>query len=220
MSTAENIFEIEDASAADNYLDTMNHIDPRTGYAYNEMKEASDLWHKSLDRAIKKGDFDGLGKYITDDCEMTFCIPGIDPNFFARPLTVKGKAEVLRVIKANQVLGVPSWSYTWRDCFIDPRKAFILYVWDETSPYQKKDGTCWKNGNFGTTRLHYAGSYQVNNIVDITDTEYRLALKEELIAAGIAPQEMIDEMKAYKAVFAEDQKVWKSHIDELRKNAK
>jgi len=219
MSKTKNIFETEDLSSEESYLDTMSSIDPRTGYAYSELKEFSELWHKSLDRAIKKGDFSLLSKFLTDDCEMTFCIPGIDPNFFNRPLTVKGKEEVLRVIEERQVLGVPGWSYSWRECFIDPRKAVILYVWDETSPFKKKDGSNWKNANFGTTRLHYAGSYQIKKIVDITDTEYRLALKEELIAAGIAPQEMIDEMKAYKAAFAEDQKVWWAHIEDLKKKA-
>lgn len=219
MSKTENIFDRENANVDDNYLDSMDKINPRCGYAYSELKEFSDLWHKTLDRAIKKGDFNILGKYLTDDCKMTFCIPGIDPTFFNRPLSVAGKDEVLRVIKEKQVLGVPGWSYTWRECFVDPRKAVILYIWDETSPYKKKDGTYWKNANFGSTRLHYAGSYQINNIVDITDTEYRLALKEELIAAGLAPQEIIDEMNAYKAAFAEDQKMWNAHIEELRKSA-
>ena len=91
----------------------------------------------------------------------------------------------------------------------------ILYVCQEISPYLQKDGTPFRNPQYATYRLHYCGSYQINKIVDISEKTLRFRCKEEIVAAGLAPQEMIDEVNAYYERNAKDADEWTAYLKDL-----
>lgn len=79
----------------------------------------------------------------------------------------------------------------------------------------KEDGTPFATRCLGSTRIHYAGSYKMREIEIIVDPEYLVATKDELVAAGLAPESMVKEQEDYYRQMAEDQKVWDAHLLEL-----
>lgn len=186
-------------------------------WSRGELEEFSRIWHKSIDHARANGTFDDLKKFFTQDCDFTWCVPGIKPSYLQKTTHVTGADEIVEEVKKNNLFGIQGWKRPWTHCFIDSYQGVILYIWDEISPYLKKDGTPFTTRCPGTTRIHYAGSYKIKQIEIINDPEYMVALKDELIAAGLAPQEMIQAQEEYYLNMAEDQKVWDAHLAELER---
>jgi hypothetical protein len=206
--------ETEEQENYEGDMDAMNIRD----FVYGELKDFADKWNHALTRALKRNDMDSLAKFLTDDCEMYFCVPGHWPDLFHRPLYAKGKENVMRVIKEQNILGYPGWDNPWFRLAIDPRKAVLFYMYDIISPYKKKDGSFWQCGNYCTTQLHYAGAMKIKKIVDVTDREYMVNLKRELVAAHVAPLEMVQEVNEYVAQYEEDEKAWQAFLGEVRAN--
>ena len=208
------------------YADNMENIDPRGQFSYAELKDFADVyWLKSLNRCARKKDFSAMERYLTDDVEMIVPYIDIEPPFFKRPPVIKGKEAVMKAITEDHVLGYPGWSYSFANLgymnqygnglIIDPRKSIVFMKLLEVSPYMKKDGTPFRNPAYLTMRLHYAGSFQVNKIVLVYEPFTRLRAKQEIIAAGLAPQEMIDEVNARYALFREQAKAWSDYLKQL-----
>lgn len=208
------------------FADNMDNIDPRGQFSYAELKDFADnYWLKSMNRCSRKKDFSAMERYLTEDVEMIIPYLDIEPPFFKRPPVIQGKEAVMKAITQEQAIGVPGWSYSYANfgylntqgigLIIDPRKSVILMKLLEISPYLKKDGTPFRNPAYITVRLHYSGSFQVNKIVMLYEPFTRLRAKQEIIAAGLAPQELIDEMNDRYALFACQAKAWGDYLKQL-----
>ena len=209
-----------------NFMDSVDNIDPRCEYAYCELKDFMETqWYKTLCRCLRKNNLDPMERFLTDDVELVRCVPGIEPPFFGVPEVIKGKEAVMKAIKEEYALGIPGWSYPLGNfgynndsgvpMLIDSRKGVIIYKVEEISPYLKKDGTPFRNPQYDTFRLHYAGAYKVNKIVEIGEQELRMRTMEEIEAAGLAPQDIKDRAAAYHKMCAEFADKWSAYLKDL-----
>lgn len=207
------------------YADNMDNIDPRGQFSYGELKDFADMyWLKSVNRCSRKKDFSGMERFLTDDCEIIYSPIDIEPPFFKIPAHRKGKEAVMAAINEGH-LAFPGWTYAYANfgymndfgngLIIDPRKSVIIMKLLELSPYMKNDGTPFRNSGYITVRLYYAGAFQVKKIVLVYEPMLRLRAKQEIIAAGLAPQEMIDEVNARYALFREQAKAWGDYLKKL-----
>ena len=182
-----------------------------------ELEEFTEIWHKAIDYSLDQGDFEELGKFLLDDCVISWCVPGIKPSFFDKQRTAVGPEEIVKQIEKNHLFGIPGWKRPWDYYFVDSRKGVILYFWKEISPYKRSDGTLFSTRTTGTTRIHYGGNYQIQRIEIVEDPEYRVATIDELIAAGLAPGWMIREQEEYYRHLDQDKKMWADHLEELER---
>ena len=208
------------------YDDNMDKIDPRGQFSYAELKDFADMyWLKSLNRCARKKDFSAMERYLTDDVEMVVPYMDIEPPFFGKDPVIKGKSAVMKAITEDYVLAYPGWNYSYANfgymndlhigLIIDPRKSIIFMKLLEVSPYMKKDGTPFRNSAYLTARLYYAGSFQVKKIVLVYEPFTRLRVLQEIIAAGLASQEIIDRVNARYALFDKQAKEWSNYLKKL-----
>jgi hypothetical protein len=192
-------------------------VNPRT-FNYSELLEFMNIWKSDLEKCRKKQDFSRLGKFFTDDCVFNYTQFGHNSEYLRpNPFEVVGPKGIVDAIQAGNLLGLNGWSYPWFFYVIDPRKANILYFYQAVSPYEKEDGTFFKTATTGITRLHYAGSYQIDYIDDLYDYEYQHDLEEELVIRRIAPPNMVARVDANNARMEEDRKKFKAYTAELRR---
>ena len=208
------------------YADNMENIDPRGQYSYAELKDfATDYWLKSLNRCARKGDFSAMERYLTDDVELIYPHIDIEPPFFGKPAGIKGKEAVMKAFCEDQILAFPGWTYSYANLgymndfgnglIIDPRKSIVFMKLQEISPYLKKDGTPFRNSAYLTARFYYAGGFQVKKIVLLYEPFTRLRAQQEIIAAGLAPQDMVDRVNERYAIFARQAKEWGDYLKKL-----
>ncbi len=200
-----------------NTWDTLVTNENLMQWTRGELEEFSRIWHNAIDACQKSGNNEPMKKFFKSDAEAIWCVPGIKPSYFHKQKTAVGPDAIVDAISRNELLGIKGWKRPWTECIIDSHKGVIIYFWDEISPYMKKDGTPFKTNTFGTTRLEYAGSYQISKMEIIEDPEYRVALIDELIAAGFASTEMIQKQNAYYNNLEEDRKQWNAHLAELER---
>lgn len=212
--TMENDAHVFDKIDDGNYAAHVNDIDCHN-YAPVELKEFAELWKKALIKARKTRDLAPVARYMTDDFKYTWCLPGVDPSFFNKTVEACGKQTVLDTVDKDVFLGIEGWDYPWIETYIDPRKGVIFYLWKEITPYQKNDGTYFENRAFAVTKLDYAGGYKVSLMEDLVDCEFHVALVDELIAAGKAPEELVQKQNAYKEQLAKDYTAFCAHLGEL-----
>ncbi|SHF22684.1 aminomethyltransferase family protein [Lactonifactor longoviformis] len=197
-----------------NYTAHVNDINCHN-YAPVELKQFAEMWKKALDKARKTRDYAPLARYMTDDFKYTWCLPGVDPTYFHKRLEANGKDEVVNTVHIDTMIGVEGWDYPWIETYIDPRKGVIFYMWKEVTPYRKKDGTLFENQAFAVTRLDYAGGYKVKVMEDLVDCEFHIALVDETIAAGFAPESLIQKQNEYYRQLAKDYNAFYRHLEEL-----
>jgi hypothetical protein len=198
-------------------------LDPYS-YTYRELQEFLDIWTQDLNKVRKTRRFDKLAKYFTDDCMFGWRVPGFNAvyiyEYLNRNFTAVGPEAIVAAIEKDDLFCLKDWTYPVVETLIDPRKGVLTYFWEEISPYKKEDGTPYKTNCVGVTQIHYAGSYKMKMMDIQVDADYQMFLIEELVTKGIASQDLVDKFNAYEAQYAEDEKVWNAHIEQMRQMAK